>query len=1140
MAKKVVAFEIDIKGTPSTVKALKELNAQVGQLAKSIQEANDPAEIAKLQKEYIGLKANIKALTEEQNRQIRDFKTAAESGEASLAQVKNRIADIKKQYANLSEAERGTELGKALLDEQVRLQAQVSRVSEEVRKQARDFRTSAESGEGSYKQLSNRLTDLRKQFQNLSKADREGDIGKQLVADIKALDKELKALDASTGSFQRNVGNYPKIVKQFVRGAIPGFEAFENTLEGVGISAGRLNTILSAGFGLFQVASLLIRAGQAFSDFTKEVDAARASVASLTGLTGAALDEATARSQAIAKQFGSDIKDVTDAANTLSKELGISYTEALDQIEKGFVAGLDANGDFLEGIKYNAKALQQLGESTDEFSQRQRRALESQKELSRAQVELAKRFADSGNQFEVVGNLIQAALIQTFLDFLDLIQPLINIGKQLFDSFRRIGESLGFLDKEGEKAQSSLSGVNKIMEFQIAILTAVVGVFAALVSGIADFIQQTPILRTAANGIGKVFNTVIDAITNIPSALVGAFAAIKQFFANLFDTGANEEAIRGQFANLRAQGLSDEEIQNEIARQAQAGRSIADAFGQAYRASVALNNKKAEVVVEEGAKRAQVVTKEAAQKQAEALKKLAEERVKFQEDLRQREERNITLILELQRRLTDATIAAIEDETERTIAAEREAAKRREEDTKRDFEARKAEAAKREEELTAIFGRNSKEVQAFREQSAQELLAIEILQNKLLEQEGENSQARIAQIEAEAFQKQVEAEKRRAEEARRVIEQQQQARITTLEQGLAAEAEALRLAELAIEEQRARGLVKAEEAAKQAVQARIDAINAQIQAVSEAEARANTAALAGLEVSDSEIAAILARRQELNTELAKLEEEQTAKVLEESKKQSDARRKQFEGAVQAGTQVTQLFDQFLDGLAARETQRIDAALQAVAKTKEQLSAELQTATGLEREFLEARLQDQTRNAEKLATEQEAIKRREANRNKAIAAAQAGINTLLGVSSALAQPPGPPATIPAAILAGVLGAAQTAAIVAAPAFATGGRVGKGNIPKQPNGDNVLATVKTGEVVLNQQQQQALGGAATFARIGVPGFANGGRIGAPVSVSGVDPVTEALLAVREQKVVLIPEDLYRDEDDRNRVAEIRQLL
>ncbi|HAI83880.1 MAG TPA: hypothetical protein DCL43_09445, partial [Chitinophagaceae bacterium] len=44
----------------------------------------------------------------------------------------------------------------------------------------------------------------------------------------------------------------------------------------------------------------------------------------------------------------------------------------------------------------------------------------------------------------------------------------------------------------------------------------------------------------------------------------------------------------------------------------------------------------------------------------------------------------------------------------------------------------------------------------------------------------------------------------------------------------------------------------------------------------------------------------------------------------------------------------------------------------------------------------------------------------------------------------------------------------------------------NIPQLANGDNVLATVKPNEVILNEQQQKALGGDNTFASIGVPGF------------------------------------------------------
>lgn len=61
--------------------------------------------------------------------------------------------------------------------------------------------------------------------------------------------------------------------------------------------------------------------------------------------------------------------------------------------------------------------------------------------------------------------------------------------------------------------------------------------------------------------------------------------------------------------------------------------------------------------------------------------------------------------------------------------------------------------------------------------------------------------------------------------------------------------------------------------------------------------------------------------------------------------------------------------------------------------------------------------------------------------------------------------------------------------------SGTRIGTGHgIPvRRANGDNLLATVKTGEVILNERHQAMLGGSATFRKIGVPGFASSGYTG-----------------------------------------------
>lgn len=124
-----------------------------------------------------------------------------------------------------------------------------------------------------------------------------------------------------------------------------------------------------------------------------------------------------------------------------------------------------------------------------------------------------------------------------------------------------------------------------------------------------------------------------------------------------------------------------------------------------------------------------------------------------------------------------------------------------------------------------------------------------------------------------------------------------------------------------------------------------------------------------------------------------------------------------------------------------------------------------------------------------------------NKNKVAASGEALINTFLGVTRIL-QAPATPFIEPFASITRALNIATTLAtgfnavrqINSTPAFAMGGKVtnNHGTRINRSNGDNILATVKTGEVILNERQQAMLGGDATFRRMGVPGFATGGIV------------------------------------------------
>ena len=70
------------------------------------------------------------------------------------------------------------------------------------------------SAKGSYVEMSQTLGQLRNAYRQLSKEQREGAVGTEMLGQIKLLDAELKDVDASMGNFQRNVGGYEEALKQ--------------------------------------------------------------------------------------------------------------------------------------------------------------------------------------------------------------------------------------------------------------------------------------------------------------------------------------------------------------------------------------------------------------------------------------------------------------------------------------------------------------------------------------------------------------------------------------------------------------------------------------------------------------------------------------------------------------------------------------------------------------------------------------------------------------------------------------------------------------------------------------------------------------------------------------------------------------
>jgi hypothetical protein len=277
------------------------------------------------------------------------------------------------------------------------------------------------------------------------------------------------------------------------------------------------------------------------------------------------------------------------------------------------------------------------------------------------------------------------------------------------------------------------------------------------------------------------------------------------------------------------------------------------------------------------------------------------------------------------------------------------------------------------------------------------------------------------------------------------------------------------------------------------------------------------------------------------SDLAKKEKEDLKKVQDEIIKNSaDAAKKQKEindqqlKDKQENTQklidsvsnsilsVTDIIATFQQARAEKEAEAINEQITNTENNIADLEAKAEKASGIRKKRIEKDIAAQKILLEQQQAEAEAIRLKAAKEDKKIAIIQAIIQGALAVQRALASVPFP-ANLLAAIPTGIAAAAQIATIAAQPlaegGVVTGQRVNqKQNIPTRSNGDNVLAYVKRGEVVLNQRQQSLLGGSPTFRRIGIKGFADGGivpPISAPLSAISNDNGLSNFLQVIEAK-------------------------
>lgn len=108
-------------------------------------------------------------------------------------------------------------------------------------------------------------------------------------------------------------------------------------------------------------------ATKAWFDYNMEARETNKVLAGLTKQTGDTLDAIRVRTAAITEVFGKSMEETVGAANVLVNEFGLTFEEALSEIEQGLVKGGSANKEYLESLSEYATFFAQAGYSVEDF-----------------------------------------------------------------------------------------------------------------------------------------------------------------------------------------------------------------------------------------------------------------------------------------------------------------------------------------------------------------------------------------------------------------------------------------------------------------------------------------------------------------------------------------------------------------------------------------------------------------------------------------------------------------------------------------------------------------------------------------------------------------------------------------------------
>lgn len=1113
MAKQVVGFEIVIDGLGRTIETATELKRAIAFVNEEIKKTSDVQQLKKLEAKLI----DLKAAQMEVNKVVRE-------------QIKTRNEEI----------------------------------------------TATDKINGAYRKLSKELNDQRNRYKDLAAAEQDtSQEARDLLVSINALDKKLKGIDATVGQFQRNVGGYTQALSQFfprlggtigdVTGLIGdlsnGFANLKGVTGGIPKGIGAIGIALTAFQGISNIFSSLSQNAYELKNISNNIS-------NFVQTTDEELTKLSVKTQTIAQTYGKDVNEIANAAKTASIELNVSFSEALDNIEIGFRKGADANGEFLDNLREYPAQFAAAGLSIKDYLA-VAIAASNQGIYSDKGLDVVKEF---GLRIREQTKATKDALIDAFgEDFSNSIFTSLNNGSiSTADALVRITEQMGKTGVAGNKLQTVIAdvfgaaGEDAGLKFILSLKD--------IIKNSADVDKNLTKQQESSDELSKTNLILAEsqakaslAIANTGQSFSLATKQLRIYFNYLISSifAANDEIDKAapKLGSVASFGFNSQTLAGIESNIKQSERLAKEASDKVIKEKQKVLDKQKE---EENKNK--LINENYKKLQAERIALLKTEGGLEAEISKLKDKRKTLDFESKQFADTEKEIAKLEKQLEKfnpkpagqkaakelvTEFVNGSLAKLQEDQSKLQkafSEAVVGSDAQKEigVKLTAvneeikksieiqneILGLNAekKKEDAINEINqnfdiAKTIIELDRVKKEIIENEIENLNEKrfILKDDYNAELQRIDAlialEKQGSDE---IIKLQNQR--LTAETNFIKSKQSLDKEEKAINDKKIEAQKKYSQIIKEL---EIDSIENETERQIASAKNKLAIDLENLEKDKDFILISELEKARLRALLVDKSEKEIKAIRDGYKKKEDEddeerRRKLREAIINGIAEVVNFIGVLQQNANQKAAEAINQQIEGTENNIQELEARAEKASGLRKKRIERDIATQKELLKTQQAEAEALRIQNAKEEKRIALIQAIIQGALGVQRALASS-SPPVNFINAAAVGIATAAQIATITAQPlaegGVVTGQRVNqKQNIPTRSNGDNVLAFVKRGEVVLNQRQQALLGGSPTFRKLGIKGFADGGLvppISAPTTITNPTKGVDNLIAVLDAK-------------------------